>query len=183
MHVESIWQVSPLDALVETISDVCFMPLAGLGKGISAYFNAIIGTTPVWWTPVVLVLAFGLLIVLMMCLMRYRISIPFVSIEPHTSNAPNVQVIYICSIAIQQLGRYYVARSFDIWSKHIRSGPTLALFQPSIDLVPLNRRFRLACHNIHAWIPGIWALWVFKSNFAISLGLSLKKLSDVLDSS
>jgi hypothetical protein len=42
MHVESIWHVSPLDALVETVSDVCFRPLAALGLGLSSYFNAII---------------------------------------------------------------------------------------------------------------------------------------------
>ena len=95
MHVESIWQVSPLDALVETLSDVCFKPLAGLGMGISAYFNAVIGTTPFWWTPVVLILSFGLLTVLIMCLMRYRISSPFFSIEPHTSNIPRAQVFFI----------------------------------------------------------------------------------------
>jgi hypothetical protein len=92
MHVESIWQVSPLDALIDTLSDVCFRPLAGLGTGISAYFNAVIGTTPIWWTPVVLVLSFGLLIVLIMCLMRYRFSSPFFSIEPHTSNTLSAKV-------------------------------------------------------------------------------------------
>jgi hypothetical protein len=49
MHVDSIWEVSPLDAVIETLSDVCFRPLAGLGTGVAAYFNAIIDTSPFIW--------------------------------------------------------------------------------------------------------------------------------------
>ena len=42
---------------------------------------------------------------------------------------------------------YYVSRSFDVRSKSVQHGPTLARFRPSIDLILLGWLSRLACYN------------------------------------
>lgn len=87
MHVHSFWEVSPLDALVETVSDVCFKPLTGLGMGLSGFFNAFIAGTPFIWKPVVLILGTIILVVIILTVMGYRFSSLFFTIEPTVKQA------------------------------------------------------------------------------------------------
>jgi len=91
MHVESIWEVSPLDAVIETLSDVLFRPIAKFGHVLSDFFNVIIDRTPFIWTPVVLLLGFFLIALIIFGLLGYRFRSIFFSIEPSRSRTPDGQ--------------------------------------------------------------------------------------------
>ena len=82
MHVESVWEVSPLDAIVETVSDVVVRPTAKLGVVVVDIFGAVVDRTPFIWTPVVLVLVFCIFLAIIFSFRGYRLSSLFFTLEP-----------------------------------------------------------------------------------------------------
>jgi len=76
IHVDPIYEVNPLMAVVDLLTNLFFHPIASLGPSIGAMFSGLLEAVPtVWKVPVLLV--FVLLIMFVMILMSgYQIRLP-----------------------------------------------------------------------------------------------------------
>lgn len=88
LMVDPFWEVTPLKALTETLSQFVLRPLEMFGGSVGVFFTDILAPVPlVWKVPVLIV---GAVIIVMIVLMacRYKIKSPLLfSIEP-CSNSP-----------------------------------------------------------------------------------------------
>ena len=71
---------------METLTDVVFKPLTGLGRGLSGFYNEVLSETPLLWTPVILIFTTLVLILTIFVLSGYRFKSLLFSIEPSKSN-------------------------------------------------------------------------------------------------
>jgi len=76
IHVDPIYEVNPLMAVVDLLTNLFFHPLASLGPSIGAMFSGLLEAVPTVWKVPVLIL-FVLLIMFVMILMSgYQIRLP-----------------------------------------------------------------------------------------------------------
>ena len=88
LMVDPFWEVTPLKALTETLSNFILRPLEMFGSSVGVFFSEILSSdVPLLWKAPILIIAavIILLIVLMAC--RYKIKSPMLfSIEPCSSS-------------------------------------------------------------------------------------------------
>jgi len=81
--VDPIWEVSPAEAIMETISVLLVQPMGHVGTGIGKFFYNLIHELPLFWGLPILLILFITFLVFLLLMCGYSIKIPFLlAIEP-----------------------------------------------------------------------------------------------------
>ena len=99
--VNALWENSPLAAAGETIALLFFSPLEGIGSNLGKFCLKLFQSVNYLMQPVVFMFVMIFILSFIAMLLKYRIRLPFVTIEPVVSIVSNNRVNLNRSLGIQ----------------------------------------------------------------------------------